>query len=462
MEQSELADSASETAPEATGPEFARAMPDRPRRRSLRRFLRFNLLAALALLLSLSVYFGMRQRFAVSVEENRAKRQLSELGAAYTLSPAYPVWMQYALLQFGEEAQHVDSVTFPPYYANVNDVRDPKRLTEKDLAPLARLPYLRKVELTTALFDDAALATLMHCRALEELTLSETLVGDDGIACLDGHPTLAIVRIDRTLTSDAALKTLARLPNLREVWLDDSTTAEGIAALAESQRLGKVHTLFTTLSNEDLEQLAKRRALVLIAPTSWLPQESSEDQDSFWSAARHDGAYWIRAEKRHLSDPQYLSRFEATPNVSVVNVHHGGTIDADDLASLLAHSQILEIYLDVQGPPIPYARIEEVAKRVRSADAAPCCVYGNVTITGEELVYECAKVRNVKRRPTSPIYAPYVVVDLRPEHIERLNELTDATDVRVQPHSPGSPADWVNQSSLLSELSPVFVPIPMP
>lgn len=440
-----------------------RASPtDNRRPRGIRRFFRFNLLALLIALLVVAIYFGVRQRFAVSQEENQAKRELWDLSASYTLSPAYPVWIQYALLQFGEDAQHVDHVAFPPFYPNVNDVREAKRLSAKDLAPLARLPHLRKVDLSQTIFDDGALATLMHNRELEELTLSETLVGDAGIERLAGHPTLSVVRIDRTLTSDEALNTLARLPNLEEVWLDDSTTGQGIAALAEAPQLAKVHALFTALRDEDLQPLAKRQPVVLVPPRRSIADDSLSDDDSLRSAARYDGAYWVRAGHRPLSDPAFLARFETMPNVSVVNVHHGGTIDPENLASLLALPQILEIYFDVQGPPVSYARIEEVAKRVRPADAAPCIVYGNVTITGEELVYECAKVRNVKRRPTGPIYAPYVVVDLRPEHIERLSELANSTDVRVQPHVVAHPSDWVNQSSLLSELSPVFVQIPLP
>lgn len=431
----------------------------------VRRFFRFNLLALLIALLVVTIYFGVRQRFAVSHAETQAKRELRDLNASCTLSPAHPVWMQYALLQFGEDAQHVDSVTFPPHYPHVNDVREAKRLTAKDLASLAKLPHLRKVVLSQTLFDEERLAALMHNRELEELTLSETLVGDAGIARLAGHPTLAVVRIDRTLTSDMSLRTLAGLPNLREIWLDDSTTGEGIAALADAPRLIKVHALFTALRDEDLQPLAKRRAIVVVARTLPKFEDSSLDGDSFAPATRYGGEKWVRAEVRHLKDPRYLARFAAAPQVSVVNVHDD-SIAPEDLRSLLAMPQVTEIYLDVNGPPIPYARIEEVAKSSRPSDAEPCIVYGNVSVTGGELADECAKVRRVRPRgipPTyTPIYAPFVIKDLRPDAIERLNALPASCDVLVQPHAPGHSSDWVAQSSLLNELSPVFVQIPLP
>ncbi|HEV7282849.1 MAG TPA: hypothetical protein VGN57_21765 [Pirellulaceae bacterium] len=429
-------------------------------------FFRFNLMALLLALFAVTIYFGVRQRFAVSREENQAKQELRDLHASYTLRPAHPAWVQYVFLQVGEEAQHVDSVDFPPYFPDVNDARKAKRLTAQDLAALARLPHLRKVDLSQTMFDETALGALMHNRELEELILSETLIGEDGVRRLAGHPTLSIVRLDRTLTSDASLKTLARLPDLTEISLDDATTEEGIAALAKAPKLKKVDASLTALLSAELEPLAKREILIGPAPTRRYAQNPPPDEDRFREFGRRKGVRWVEVEARHLTAPRFLAYLEQAPHVEVVNVHHDDTIDPDDLSSLLALPQILEIYLDLAGSPIPHGRIEDVAKRLRPADASPCIVYGNVLITGEELVHECAKVRQVDQLPASPVHmpyhAPYVIKDLRSEHFERLTDLADSTYVAVQPHASGLPNRWVVQSSLLNKSSGIFVQIPLP
>lgn len=428
----------------------------RPRRDS-RSLFRFNLWALLIALLVVTIYFGVRQRFVVSVEENRAKRQLLDGGASYGIAPPYPVWIQYALLQFGDDAHHVNFVSFPPH--SPGDPIPAKQLTAEDLAPLTRLRSLREVDLWGSKFEGEALATLQRCKKLQKLDLSSSLLDDAAIDRLAGHPTLEVVRIEQTLTTDAALKTLASLPNLTEIAIDDATTAEGIAALATAPRLARVDAYCTALRSSDLQVLVDRGVSVKLHEDFYRPPKANYD-DEFWSAHRESTFVTIEAER--LTDDEILDGLSRTTDVHTVNVHGDDTIDPEALAGLLSNDGILEIYLDVRGVPLRYEAIEAVARRMRPADADPCIVYGNIVATGDELIRECEKVRRVKRRPTGMIYAPYVIKELPPEHVARLSALAPGCDITIQPHASGHPLLWVRQSELLEDLSPIFVPIPIP
>ncbi|HEV7282850.1 MAG TPA: hypothetical protein VGN57_21770 [Pirellulaceae bacterium] len=452
-----------------------------------RRFARMPLVVALGCLaLGISAGPALRAQASegVTQAENDAKVALRALGGACTLFPASPDAPSDA-----DGARHVESVAFRPISDPTNEwgnpappwvMKDPheapgarargavlevggpaqapaRKLTAEDLAILKNFPRLRKVDLTATSFDEEGLATLMLNPELEELVLSETLVGDRGIELLEGHPTLSIVRLGRTLTSDAALKSLATLPNLTWVTLDDAATLEGISAISDAPHLKWVETSTTWLTSDELAPLERRGVSVqrvwfgnmkmIGAPTP--------SDEAYWADIRSRSASSVQAETSHLLDPLYLDRLAASPSVS--RVHVETMRHRRELTALLALPQLREIELGANCGTVRYDSIADLIKEVRPAEAPPCIVYGNVVITGAELADECWKKRTAAPHAQVPIYADYIIEELRPEDVERLNELPKEAlaTLRIEPRSAvGERA--VRQSRLLSALAPVF------
>ncbi|MCA8923018.1 MAG: hypothetical protein KDD82_14480 [Planctomycetes bacterium] len=110
-------------------------------------------------------------------------------------------------------------------------------------AALAPLPALRTLRLTFAPLDDRGLEHLCELSGLEQLSVNNTSVGDEGL--------LALARLDRLRTlnlyrcegvSDAGLEVLDRLPDLEDLDLGSTgITDAGLARVARLPRLRRLN-----------------------------------------------------------------------------------------------------------------------------------------------------------------------------------------------------------------------------
>jgi hypothetical protein len=137
-----------------------------------------------------------------------------------------------------------------------------------ELAPeaFARLPEIAGLNwltfTSTQHIDDDHVASLARCRDLELLDLSGASVTDAGLSHLRSHGKLNDLSLTNTLVGDEGMSILAGLPKLE--WLDlggTKVTDAGVASLAESRSLGVIRMRSTAVTDKCLEHLARMPSL---------------------------------------------------------------------------------------------------------------------------------------------------------------------------------------------------------
>ena len=119
-----------------------------------------------------------------------------------------------------------------------------KRVGDRTVVALERLPHLREVNLARTGVSNAGLQHLN--RGLESLNLFETQVTDDGMKSLEPLKKLKHLDLTGTQISDKGLAHLARLPELESVYLGGTAVtkagiAEFLKARGESRLTRVVH-----------------------------------------------------------------------------------------------------------------------------------------------------------------------------------------------------------------------------
>ncbi|MBC7854587.1 MAG: leucine-rich repeat domain-containing protein, partial [Pirellulaceae bacterium] len=112
------------------------------------------------------------------------------------------------------------------------------KLTDGDLAHLARLTKLTHLYLNHTQITSTGLAHLTRLKGLTELWLSGTQVTDTGLVHLDPLKGLAALMLNNTQVTDAGLVHLADLNSLTQLQLDDTqVTDSGMVHLARLKGL---------------------------------------------------------------------------------------------------------------------------------------------------------------------------------------------------------------------------------
>lgn len=131
-----------------------------------------------------------------------------------------------------------------------------RRITNSDVAPIAELTSVFRVDLDGTAVDDIASLShlekmtfldlegtaidssdLIHLKgltSLKTLVLTETAIADDGLEVVSGMAKLTELRLNGTHVSDGCLVHFESLANLRELHLQNThVTDDGIARLQE-------------------------------------------------------------------------------------------------------------------------------------------------------------------------------------------------------------------------------------
>lgn len=133
------------------------------------------------------------------------------------------------------------------------------------LAPLAGLPALKSLTITTSGVTDDDLAALAAAPALTELHFGDNPeVGDRGVTALAGSKTLATLSMHRTLVTDTGLAAIAAMPTL--VWLSvaENTVGDATAKALVGSRLKQLDMRATDLTDAGLAELARIPTLTSI------------------------------------------------------------------------------------------------------------------------------------------------------------------------------------------------------
>lgn len=165
---------------------------------------------------------------------------------------------------------------------------------EKDLAPLAKLTRLRKIEFCALPFvsdtildllrdmshlrhldlrktkiSDEGLKKLARLRSLRCLVLDDTDIGDAGLQTLAEYPALVQLFLRRTRVTDRGLEALEKNDHLRSLYLgeNEKITDGGIASLGKMPNLVTLWLNETGVTNDGLARMAKPGAFPKL---SWI------------------------------------------------------------------------------------------------------------------------------------------------------------------------------------------------
>ena len=106
-----------------------------------------------------------------------------------------------------------------------------KALTDVGIRRLARLPHLRRLDLSSTAITDAGLNVLRDLPNLESLSLAMTQVTDAGLANVSQCKQLQRLNVMWTRTGDGAIRALAGHEQLTHFWSGNDVTDAGIAML---------------------------------------------------------------------------------------------------------------------------------------------------------------------------------------------------------------------------------------
>ncbi|HEV7282848.1 MAG TPA: hypothetical protein VGN57_21760 [Pirellulaceae bacterium] len=419
MIEQAMGDRAGRTLPAASGPGFAFATPPRPRARSFRRFLRFNLLTALILFLLVSAYCGMRQRFVVPRTEIAASKTLSDIGARITTKPGGPEWLRQALLIPESRYQVADEVSFDPqiegFYCQVGEIPTE---TDPRLEAIGDLTRLRSLDLWMSAFDDDALRYASRCTSLQRLKWNFAAVTDAGVERLRTLRDLRSIDLSSSFVSDRSLEALAHLPELNSIVLDESTTERGIAALLRYPKLREVDATRTSLRETDIRALMERGIAVRLPIPTAHPVVVPAKLDVAYPGFTTDpsGVTWAYPVTVKIPPNLKLGEKPLTEidlrYPAIVCEFVGPRPSAEALSKILEDPRVVSVELPICGFPFRQEELRQLARN-RPANAPYCRVHGNVLISGEALLKEPQDIGG---------YSSYCVYDVDSELTRKLED----------------------------------------
>ncbi len=190
------------------------------------------------------------------------------------------------------------------------DLSGRSRITNADLAEIAKLPELAELNLSYTRITDQGLEALAPLSSLNRLYLSETQITDAGLQHLAGHAKLASLDLSGTNITKAPLDELAKLPGLSRLFLSRTKITAGAAeSLAKFPKLSVLHLTGIPFEEANLKTLSGLSELKELAITA---------------------------------DNKALSRLAELPQLKILTVHGSGISDAglDALAKLSELEQL--------------------------------------------------------------------------------------------------------------------------
>ncbi len=200
-----------------------------------------------------------------------------------------------------------------------------KSVTGDDLARLARLTALCRVELTGCRVGDAGLVQLQRLSSLKELTLARAGVTDVGLASLEGATRLSRLSFwGNPGITDAGLRSLRNLTNLKHLDLNGTrTTDEGLASLAGLTKLEYLNFMCTTVTGAGfahLERLANLRSF----DVAYAKQIGD---DSLLEMRRFVNLEWLCLSGTSITD-EGLSHLGDLPRLNALRLENMSVSDA--------------------------------------------------------------------------------------------------------------------------------------
>lgn len=206
------------------------------------------LLVIPALLLLAGIYFGWRQQ-----QQQQAIAELKSHGAIVrTEAIPIPFFEQIAGSEFSQRL-------IEAYWVG-------QEVTADELAPLARTPTLRKLELTNSTIDTAGLQHLVGLRDLYALHLSGTNIGNDALAYVEPLHGLEILSLNGTQVDDTGLKSISGLPKLERLFLNTTRiTDAGMDELGRMKQLKELGLRDLTITDAGIAELRGLTHLEVLA-----------------------------------------------------------------------------------------------------------------------------------------------------------------------------------------------------
>jgi hypothetical protein len=135
-------------------------------------------------------------------------------------------------------------------------------VSDNGLESLPCLPRLRSLDIYGVRMTNEAMAVMEKFPRLEVVDLGNTGISDEGVAHLNVCPELRVVSLQKTLVTDAALEVLASLKNLQQLDLQDTgITDDGLISLRTAWKLEFLKVNGTNVSDGGLKHLIALPAL---------------------------------------------------------------------------------------------------------------------------------------------------------------------------------------------------------
>ena len=178
-----------------------------PSRRQLDRFLRWRLRTVLGLITVLAILLGCYVRLVTPYRvQFLARNKLEAAGAGVEAETAEPAWLGTLV---GKKR----------YHRVVSVLLRSRSATDKDIAPIANLPHLRKLYLNYSGVTDEGAKYIGRVTTLQRLSLWRTRITDNALQHLAQCSQLKVLDIHSNCITDRGLTSLESLQNLRQLTL---------------------------------------------------------------------------------------------------------------------------------------------------------------------------------------------------------------------------------------------------
>jgi RHS repeat-associated protein len=143
---------------------------------------------------------------------------------------------------------------------------DDPRLSDTDLALVARVRSLRFLSIIEGNISAAGIENLAPLVQLEALNLAGTTIDDHVIVKLSAFPGLRSLVLANTAITDNGLRDIRVLPNLRHLHLAGTRISDlGLSELAKLSDLAMLNLNHTAITDEGLEAIAQLQNLKFVA-----------------------------------------------------------------------------------------------------------------------------------------------------------------------------------------------------
>ena len=243
-----------------------------------KRWLRFRLRTVIIIVTVFAIGAGLIQRRAN--QRMQATRMIQELGGqiVYDKSDRRTILRTALRWMYGEAFAPVSAIRLSDTNANDDAVHALRAFPElqnislresmvsdQGIGELATLRNLTTIELNGTAAGDSCLAALSQLNHLEHLNLARTLVTDKGVEQLSSLPQLAFLDISGTDVTSRALESISSIHSLEHLVLQGTRiSGNGLPVLGRLSNLRSVDLYGADLRDNGAKQLASILSLETI------------------------------------------------------------------------------------------------------------------------------------------------------------------------------------------------------